>query len=503
MDPIPSIQQNSLKRTRSLTTLDSIIDQVAGCDSKYKRTKKTKKTKAATRKAVKSAIKTAAGASSVASASNGDNTTDIYADNNDLSTSSDEITEANQDESSIHASAIEPFASLEGISSATSGSDAVLMTNVKECLTALVTPLSDNVEVLRNQVQELMLLTQQLSSQINLLMSQSQQPMSLVKSNQPCSQSVIIQPMSSTQGAPSYSEAAASKLHTQGQTRQSRDVHHDAVTAMYVDLDKKQRRTSNIVVSGLSANSSAEEDAKAVIELLRDEYEWDVNEWPGVKIVKVRRLGNKQEKKLQPLLVTLDSQRTAQYYINNAKWLRASSNADVRDNVFINADMTPSEAKAAYELRVQRRQRAQRYEASGDSSQPGSKHRRTIYRSHGATSVTTGPVRIDADNNDTDQSRTNATNTSSAERPIVLQWRQPASSSVLIQTAVAPTGVVPESSTTLGHNTHAPSFIPSTAVSGPRSINSNQCSDVQPLTGLADQSDVAQLMPSGRPTNEY
>jgi len=379
-----------------------------------------------------------------------------------------------------------------------SSSDNVLITNVKAALTALVAPLSDNVEVLRNQVQELLLLTQQLSSQITQLMSHSQQPISLAQPVQ-LSQSLINEPstLSSTQSAHNYAAAAASTLNTQGQLRHSREAHGDAVTAMYVDLDRKQRRTSNIVVSGLAANNSADDDARAVAELLRDEYGWDPNEWPGVNIIKVRRLGKTQENKLQPLLVTLDSQRQAQYYINNAKWLRASSNEDVRDNVFINADMTPSEAKAAYELRVQRRQRAQRYESSQNSGQPAPKPGRTIYRSHGAT----GAGRItDSYNDYADQPRISPINDSSAERPIVLQWRQPVSSSALNTTAVAPIEAVSEPSITPGRNTHAPSFIPSVLIPGSCSVSSIQNNSLQLPACSADQPDSAQKSPSGRPS---
>jgi len=467
MDPISPIKHNILKRTRSLTTLDSIIDQVAGCDSKKKRTKKAKKTKVATRKALKLANKTA----STFPASTVCDGIDVNADSNDLSTSSDEMTEASQVESFIFTSSVTQPSAADLPSS-----DNVMTTSVKACFAALVTPLSDSVAVLRNQVQQLLQLTQQLSSQITLLTSHTQQPTPLAKPNQ-TSQPVINQPIPSTHGAPSYSTAAASTQHAQGQVRHTtREAHRDAVAAMYVDLDKKQRRTSNIVISGLAANNSTEEDGKAVIELLRSEYEWDVSEWPGVNVVKVRRLGNKQTNKLQPLLVTLDSPRQAQYFINNAKWLRTSSNEYVHDNVFINADMTPSEAKAAYELRSQRRERAMRDEVrnsnqlpsrtgpdetSQKGTQTASRSGRTIYRSHG-TSAAAAVAGTSVDNV---QPRNEKNSNLAVEQPITLQWRQPATSA-LSPNVISLTGVEHETMATTvtpGHNVQASSFLPSSS----------------------------------------
>ena len=96
-------------------------------------------------------------------------------------------------------------------------------------------------------------------------------------------------------------------------------------------------------------------------------------------MVRCRRLGQPQEGKCQPLLVTLDSQIQAEFYIKNARELRNSSQSEVRENVFINPDLTQAEARAAYELRQRRKQR--RHES--DSKRQGSQNNstRTFYPS--------------------------------------------------------------------------------------------------------------------------
>jgi len=437
-------------------------DQVVNGDLKSKRTKKAKKAKTTSQRVSKSSIKNP-DCSFAVSAENGDDDNDNNADNEGTNTNFDEIglTEVNQDHSFIAASSVNAV-SATCVSSAPPVSENVLMQNVKTCFNDLVGPLSDNVEVLKSQVKELMILTQRLSAQITFLVSQSQQPTSLPHSSQP-SQQAINQTMPSTQSTSSYSAAAASTQHTQGRVRQSQEAQRDAVTAMYVDLDKKQRRSSNIVISGLASGSQPEDDAKVVIKLLCGEYEWDVSEWPGVNVIKCRRLGKKHENKPQPLLVTLESPLQAQYYISNAKWLRTSSIEEVRNNVYINGDLTPSEAKAAYELRLQRKQRAQRDATSQSDTQPVSRPGRTIYRSHGAsTAAATAVTSVGGDC--VTQPNNEVNSNLAAERPISLQWRQPATS-VLKPAAVSITGAYGPGTTTSpvtpGRNAQAPSFLPS------------------------------------------
>jgi regulator of replication initiation timing len=153
----------------------------------------------------------------------------------------------------------------------------------------------------------------------------------------------------------------------------------DPVKAMYLDLNLKKQRANNIVISGMPPTQSPDHETKAVVELLASEFDWDRELWPGVSVVRCRRLGQPQEGKCQPLLVTLDTQMQAEFYIKNARELRNSSQSEVRKNVFINPDLTQAEARAAYELRQRRKQRRQ----ESDSKRQGSHNNssRTFYPS--------------------------------------------------------------------------------------------------------------------------
>jgi len=153
----------------------------------------------------------------------------------------------------------------------------------------------------------------------------------------------------------------------------------DAVTAMYVDLRRKQQRSNNIVITGLQYSDN---DAVFVTELLEEEFGCDTEMWPGVSVAKCQRLGKQQDNKLQPLLVTLDSRDQAEYYVRNARYLRSSNNQEVKNNVYINADLTPSEAKAAFELRMERKDKQSRQQnGQVPLNQNQSKPARTYYRS--------------------------------------------------------------------------------------------------------------------------
>jgi len=58
--------------------------------------------------------------------------------------------------------------------------------------------------------------------------------------------------------------------------------------------------------------------------------------------------------------VSFDSSHTAERFVTNAKVLRNSTNAAVRDHVYINKGLTKAQAQAAYELRCKRRAAAVR-----------------------------------------------------------------------------------------------------------------------------------------------
>jgi hypothetical protein len=167
---------------------------------------------------------------------------------------------------------------------------------------------------------------------------------------------------------------------------------------MYLDLKKKQQRSNNIIIIGLPAGDN---DAKSVIDLLQSEFECDIEDWPGVDVIRCKRLGKQQTNKIQPLLVTLGSRDQATYYVKNARYLRSSNITAVRDGVYINADLTPAEAKAAYELRLKRKQRQQRERStnglqSDQMTTEPTRRVRLVYRSTAAnsTSLQSKPSKI-------------------------------------------------------------------------------------------------------------
>jgi len=88
-----------------------------------------------------------------------------------------------------------------------------------------------------------------------------------------------------------------------------------------------------------------------------------------VTVKHCRRLGNKMTGRTQNMLVTLSSADDAAFLIRNAKMLRESRNDFVRSNIFINADLTPAEALAAYEARCVRRQRRAELQARSARTQ--------------------------------------------------------------------------------------------------------------------------------------
>jgi len=225
-----------------------------------------------------------------------------------------------------------------------------------------------DLDCLRQEIKNLREVVAALSTQVSLLMSSL--PSATTTSLTSDLQSGAVDPQPTTYAAVA-SDRNNNNLHSKPLKPTPLDSNHGskptdqsnqaAVTAMYVDLRRKQHRSNNIVVSGLQYSDN---DAVMVTEMLEEEFGGDTELWPGVSVARCQRLGKQQDNKLQPLLVTLDSRDQAEYYIKNARYLRSSNNQDIKRNVYINADLTPSEAKAEYELRMERRRRQSR-EPSG------------------------------------------------------------------------------------------------------------------------------------------
>jgi hypothetical protein len=132
-----------------------------------------------------------------------------------------------------------------------------------------------------------------------------------------------------------------------------RSVQESAVAAVYVDNQRRLNRSTNFIVSGLSP-STLRPDQNAVVDLCRQVF----NE--SLDIVHCRRLGKPITGRVQPLLVILKTVDQAQRIITAAKTLRQSTDPLISQHVFIAANLTKAEARAAYEVRCQRRQAAER-----------------------------------------------------------------------------------------------------------------------------------------------
>lgn len=124
------------------------------------------------------------------------------------------------------------------------------------------------------------------------------------------------------------------------------------VAAVYVDQSKKTGQAANIVITGLPIHQTTS-DKTTVTTMLANELNLQVY------IVKCKRLGKAVSGRPQPLLAILRTVEEADRIMANAKRLRNSVHTYVRDNVFINRHLTPAQARAAYDIRCQRRQVAQ------------------------------------------------------------------------------------------------------------------------------------------------
>lgn len=127
----------------------------------------------------------------------------------------------------------------------------------------------------------------------------------------------------------------------------------DAVAAVYVDIAKKTKRESNFIVSGILPSLSLT-DRQQVHNLCSTEFDVQPD------IVHVKRLGRSVSGKTQPLLVVVRQANQAQQLIGKARDLRQSTNPEVKNNVYINPNLTPAEAAAAFQLRAERRSSNQR-----------------------------------------------------------------------------------------------------------------------------------------------
>jgi hypothetical protein len=153
---------------------------------------------------------------------------------------------------------------------------------------------------------------------------------------------------------PSVSSELWSTIASKNPRRRTETLQQLVVAAVYVDQDRKKRRETSLIVTGMPP-VVGKVDQKLFVDLCSSE----LNLMPNV--VSVKRIGHAQGK-IQPLLVFLKEADEVKKIISSAKLLRRSSVPAIRDSVYINQNFTKAEAVAAYQVRVQRRLQKQRRE---------------------------------------------------------------------------------------------------------------------------------------------
>ena len=122
-------------------------------------------------------------------------------------------------------------------------------------------------------------------------------------------------------------------------------------TAICTDQRSKERRAKSVIVTGLaSCSDSRDTDLDLVRQLFA--VELDLNTTPKY----CKRLGQAADGRIQPVLVMFSSTDHANEVLSRAKLLRKSKQEFVRDNVYINRNLTKVEARLAYEERCRRRE---------------------------------------------------------------------------------------------------------------------------------------------------
>src|SRR6266536_143801 len=127
----------------------------------------------------------------------------------------------------------------------------------------------------------------------------------------------------------------------------------EVVTEVISDVE---RRKKNIIVSGLR-EGTLEQD----IEIFEDLCAVHLSSKPRVNRAKSHRIGKPGVERTQPrrLLLHYDSEVAAQQLLSQARELRRADDAYIAGNVYINADLNPTQSKLAFEQRKRRRSKQQ------------------------------------------------------------------------------------------------------------------------------------------------
>lgn len=134
-----------------------------------------------------------------------------------------------------------------------------------------------------------------------------------------------------------------------------------AVTAVYVEQSVKKQRASTVIVSGLRPDSTTP-DVQQVVGLCQSQLNVQLD------IVHTKRLGPLRPGRVQPLLVALRTEESARQLLGRARQLRQSSDTYIKQNIYINPNLTRAEADAAFQMRERRRLRSQAAASSSSTT---------------------------------------------------------------------------------------------------------------------------------------
>ena len=149
------------------------------------------------------------------------------------------------------------------------------------------------------------------------------------------------------------------------------------------------RRKCNVVITGLressATDSSRAADHKAFLQLCEEHLSIK----PNVAPQGCRRLGRSTDQQGRPrrLLVHLRTESCAADLLSSAKQLRLSDDPYIARNVYINADLSPVDAKLAYEERQRQRERRNRRTNTDNNSSHSNSNNETVITNLGSSDI--------------------------------------------------------------------------------------------------------------------
>lgn len=144
------------------------------------------------------------------------------------------------------------------------------------------------------------------------------------------------------------------------ETKQGANYSETALIVHRTLLDADRRRR-NIVVAGFGETS---DDREAFLKLCEEQLSLK----PYISERDCIRIGKKINDRPKLLLVKLRSEEAAAAILQAAPTLRASADPTISSQVYINPDLSPEAAKAAFERRQQRRIRQQSLKPTGSTT---------------------------------------------------------------------------------------------------------------------------------------